>query len=666
MARLAADPAVLAETIDSIKRRFLRQNRELARVNSSHSTRISNLESKIAELLAENLDLRQQVIALEQNRERWITHQCQEVRERLQAKVREMEDTLELFAATAKSSIYATPPERGATMVSTMQAEEQATGYTDAFMMNVSTRKKLSPRDTALTEADEQTAEDENVEDMPLPEPVELHRTTAEEMLQEEIPEIPESDMVSELISSSTVPGREVNRSRRKRRDSLQELDIINIVKAQNTNYKSKLSANKSTSGAQQSSTMAEADVEESIEPEVVTEPAPAETEIIDRTITAASDQVEELKPAARRESRARRRSSMLIASTSPPQLAPEKPSGITSRSSRRSSIIVSRDPPAFTTDDSIEDKTLGSSAEVNARSSEKADVVEAEPKKAEPKVERRVLQNKNVNLEPITTKSTALKKMKDDALPLAEKDKLTGDESEVIAKKSISESKVQEDVQRESVSPEGGRRPSRRARSSINYALPSLRVKMRRETEQFLDAVVITSERTVERRDSGIPADLGASKAGVRVKEEKQDDAVDMSSIPISEPPSLELGKRKRKSSVWSAAEVEEKPSTTAKPSTTRRRASSAMTSSTFGGEIEPEKKDNSEGDIYAFVDGQIEHIRKPRTSSDRKSMGDAGRRASVASSMASSAKDKRADTSGLGSSGGTIGGKRRRSVAV
>lgn len=64
MARLN-EPAASVETLDALKRRFVRQNREIARVNSTQSVRIRNLECEISRLLSENIALRERVISLQ-------------------------------------------------------------------------------------------------------------------------------------------------------------------------------------------------------------------------------------------------------------------------------------------------------------------------------------------------------------------------------------------------------------------------------------------------------------------------------------------------------------------------------------------------------------------------------------------------------------------------
>lgn len=64
MARLN-EPTAQGESVEALKRRFVRQNREIARVNSTQSLRIRNLESEVSRLLSENLNLREQIIRLQ-------------------------------------------------------------------------------------------------------------------------------------------------------------------------------------------------------------------------------------------------------------------------------------------------------------------------------------------------------------------------------------------------------------------------------------------------------------------------------------------------------------------------------------------------------------------------------------------------------------------------
>lgn len=85
-----------------MKRRFIRQNREIARVNSTQSLRIRNLESEISRLLAENILLREQVINSKEELDRWrssplIVQGVGELRKRMETKMQELGALMEEF-----------------------------------------------------------------------------------------------------------------------------------------------------------------------------------------------------------------------------------------------------------------------------------------------------------------------------------------------------------------------------------------------------------------------------------------------------------------------------------------------------------------------------------------------------------------------------------------
>ncbi|CAO2658648.1 Nn.00g063710.m01.CDS01 [Neocucurbitaria sp. VM-36] len=94
MARLNEPPIApqpSAETIDAVKRRFLRQNRELAKTNSQQSIRIRSLENDCSRLLAENLSLREQVLQLHNTIEsRPAFDHIDAVKTQLEAKIQEL------------------------------------------------------------------------------------------------------------------------------------------------------------------------------------------------------------------------------------------------------------------------------------------------------------------------------------------------------------------------------------------------------------------------------------------------------------------------------------------------------------------------------------------------------------------------------------------------
>ncbi|KEF57708.1 uncharacterized protein A1O9_05626 [Exophiala aquamarina CBS 119918] len=95
--------------IGIVKRRFIRQNREIARVNSNQSQRIRNLEIEISRVIAENATLRQQVIAAQAEAERWqqtngVNHEILELKDRLERKLKDVVELVgEMTEIPAKS-----------------------------------------------------------------------------------------------------------------------------------------------------------------------------------------------------------------------------------------------------------------------------------------------------------------------------------------------------------------------------------------------------------------------------------------------------------------------------------------------------------------------------------------------------------------------------------
>ncbi|KAM7208666.1 hypothetical protein V8F20_001089 [Naviculisporaceae sp. PSN 640] len=92
MARLN-EPPVAPDSLELLRRRFLRQNRDIAKINSNQSLKIRSLENECARLLSENLDLRGQIIRLEQEVERnsaqRIADHALEIKAKMEAQLQE-------------------------------------------------------------------------------------------------------------------------------------------------------------------------------------------------------------------------------------------------------------------------------------------------------------------------------------------------------------------------------------------------------------------------------------------------------------------------------------------------------------------------------------------------------------------------------------------------
>ncbi|KAI9811465.1 MAG: hypothetical protein M1827_005448 [Pycnora praestabilis] len=99
MARLNEPQPPPLESLDALKRRFIRQNREIARANSTQSLRIRNLEAETSRLLSENISLREQNINLQnaagKNQTTCLLDNVTAVKDELQAKVKELSSLIE-------------------------------------------------------------------------------------------------------------------------------------------------------------------------------------------------------------------------------------------------------------------------------------------------------------------------------------------------------------------------------------------------------------------------------------------------------------------------------------------------------------------------------------------------------------------------------------------
>ncbi|CAL3972589.1 unnamed protein product [Diplocarpon coronariae] len=94
MARLNEPPAAPAETMESLKRKFMRQNRDIARVNSTQSLRIRSLENENSRLLAEKMGLQGEIIRLhnelENGKGQRIAERTGQLKSQLEAKLLEI------------------------------------------------------------------------------------------------------------------------------------------------------------------------------------------------------------------------------------------------------------------------------------------------------------------------------------------------------------------------------------------------------------------------------------------------------------------------------------------------------------------------------------------------------------------------------------------------
>ncbi|KAI0187214.1 hypothetical protein EV127DRAFT_437056 [Xylaria flabelliformis] len=90
MARLN-EPLMSTDSLETLRRKFLRQNRDIARTNSTQSLKIRNLENECARLLSENLQLRSEVLRLktdlEGSQDRRVADHALQIKEKMEAQL---------------------------------------------------------------------------------------------------------------------------------------------------------------------------------------------------------------------------------------------------------------------------------------------------------------------------------------------------------------------------------------------------------------------------------------------------------------------------------------------------------------------------------------------------------------------------------------------------
>jgi Shugoshin N-terminal coiled-coil region len=94
-----------------VRRKYSRQNKEIARINSTQCIRIRNLENEVSRLLAENLGLREQILRLQTEAE---SRSSQEVLDHVNAIKSNLEVKLLELGALVTALGDAPPPKRKA------------------------------------------------------------------------------------------------------------------------------------------------------------------------------------------------------------------------------------------------------------------------------------------------------------------------------------------------------------------------------------------------------------------------------------------------------------------------------------------------------------------------------------------------------------------------
>ncbi|EFW23386.1 hypothetical protein D8B26_006876 [Coccidioides posadasii str. Silveira] len=239
MARLNDLPPA-TESLESLKRRFIRQNREIARANSIQSARIRTLESEVSRLLTENVALRDEISYLNREVEKCqgsqrFGNQLFSVKEKLEAKLAELSILVTDLGSLPRRAHPITPKEshssdflRSPSCCRQNVKPEKTVSTGDEDRLPVICEDKYFPRLTPEVEEIPESPINDQLQEDTLPCSISgsllsLPANVSSPFFAEKSPESSKCSKVN-LLSQNKLPALE---PRRKRRDSSFLQDIL-------------------------------------------------------------------------------------------------------------------------------------------------------------------------------------------------------------------------------------------------------------------------------------------------------------------------------------------------------------------------------------------------------------------------------------------------------
>ncbi|EEA20803.1 hypothetical protein TMatcc_000792 [Talaromyces marneffei ATCC 18224] len=474
MARLNEIPGP-AESIEALKRRFVRQNREIARVNSLQSLRIQGLEAELSHLLKENTALKEQVISLTQDAEKYAAgrafhkeiHQC---KDKLAAKVSELNKLVSELGLIPESFMKKT-------------AHLEAEGET---------QRSADPNRRPITWNDNGDRLPTIMEDKYFP-----RRTLDPQELAES------QDIDSPSIGSPPVAHFDMNQSPlvRRRHDDFLDIDDVILPDAEYDGHSPEESA---------SNMNEELPVEETVSP--AKSASPPALSGSKRKFSSTEDEITF--------------SPLPVTATSKIDDDFQFTRAVDLRTDRPNVAVeivnelvgpAKKQPPKKTPAAKrrvLEPKTTNMASSTKKQTKETAQQVDGKPEKPMKKQgddensrrgepAKKIPQFQSDNVKKPKRAATAFIHEDEPIKPLISTIP-EPQESECIQKKSFN---ADEPAVTDSMPLPGlGSRPSRRARGAVSYAEPNLRDKMRRATNELVDAVIIAGSRRASNTVTGTP----------------------------------------------------------------------------------------------------------------------------------------------------------------
>lgn len=512
---------------EEVKRRFVRQNRELAKNNSNQSLRIRSLEIEVSRLLADNLELREKVLGLEHElyaaRTQVSGDAVRKVKEELRRKIEELSGVVDgLDAAVAqKEDGDARVMPRGKKPIEGQWRERQPlTEVMRESQMPTIVEDKTYPRRTLG--ADEMQAirlSDHSSNESPDLGPPPIAHFDYEDPMKHASPSLTRTS--PKAAEEEVLPGLSVNlETRRKRKDGQPKLEIRrHSILPQSPEKKEGEGSTMLRTGAKRK--LADRDLERATKPAAKDDFSFSRRGVSTETKTAA-EQTAIITSKPDIEISAETGADGVAA---PPKHARKVLGDKSVNMSPRKTTSRSSKPPKD--DPAKPEKPHGPrSASATGRSQSRTRRISSLPLPSPP--HNNTLPT--IELPPPPEPATAIEPPPKTPAPPPDLFSPTPSEPSANPTESRAGTPPPGDLSMLSTSTAGGgdgNRPSRRARAAVNYAEPSLVAKMRRPSKQYVDALsglqdprsamCITGERKV--------AGSGGASRTVVIKQEPLDD---------------------------------------------------------------------------------------------------------------------------------------------
>lgn len=478
----------LSANIDQVKRRFIRQNRELAKCNSSQSLRIRGLEIEVSRLLQTNLELREELLrarnAEQDARRQSNTEGVRGFKEEMMAKLKELSGIVEGIeeAKEEKADDTLAQEERRMSVLSQMEFRERqplADLMRECQMPTIDEDKTLSRRTLEPAEMKAIRLSDGSSNGSPDLGPPPVARFECQDPIKFDTQNVSEpqnaeveAEANPELDNIPQEEGLPANmfanlETRRKRKDSQPKLELRRhsiLPPPSPSSSDAETTAPTLRTGAKRK--LADRDLDRQMK-------APSKTDFTfnRKTSTEPSKPAEETPVEAEKEPE-----TVEIQAPAPPSARRVLGDKSVNMSPRKTVA----DSDKLVKDDAKKPAQPKFGAAKDRTTSRRSRLSVVPPPQAEPEVSVNTIELPAISQDPVEMTEPALHNQGPAEIFSPTPEPSAASNERAATPPPMTLSKASEEAAR----------PSRRARSAVNYAEPSLGAKMRRQEKGLMDAV--------------------------------------------------------------------------------------------------------------------------------------------------------------------------------